>query len=149
MFFIGPRSIFCSQWYPLYQTWDGSVLPMGFKVRVDSSSPALFCHLCIMFPRVISGWLDQESNPDHSLLRRTWYHCACLTRLMTEIKVQNITFWYLRLINFVSVLKPCWSKVNITWRWGFNSRIIDHSDLPVLPPPLFLYHLCLLLVQVQ
>ena len=129
MFFIGPRSIFCSQWYPLYQTWDGSVLPMGFKVRVDSSSPALFCHLCIMFPRVISGWLDQESNPDHSLLRRTWYHCACLTRLMMEIKVQNITFWYLRLINFVSVLKPCWSYHTEMGLQFTNSRLFRFTNV--------------------
>ena len=41
-----------------------TLLPMGFKardLRVDSSSPALFCHLRTTIPRVISGCLDQAS----------------------------------------------------------------------------------------
>ena len=41
-------------------------LPMSFKVRVDQSLPALFCHLHAMIPRVISGCRDQALNPDHS-----------------------------------------------------------------------------------
>ena len=46
-------------------------LPMSFNIRVDQSSPALFCHLCTMFPRVISGCWDWASNPDCLPLRRT------------------------------------------------------------------------------
>ena len=30
-------------------------LPMSFKVRVDQSSPVLFCCLCAMIPRVTFG----------------------------------------------------------------------------------------------
>ena len=37
-------------------------LPMGFKVRVDSSLHMLFCCLCITIPRIISGCQDQVSN---------------------------------------------------------------------------------------
>ena len=35
---------------------------MGFKARMDSSSPALFCHLHTTDPRVTYGCRDQESN---------------------------------------------------------------------------------------
>ena len=35
-------------------------LSMSFKVRVDRSSPVLFCHLRAMIPRVISGCRDRR-----------------------------------------------------------------------------------------
>ena len=41
-----------------------TLLSMSFKVRVNSSSPVLFCCLYEMIPRTISGRQDRESNPE-------------------------------------------------------------------------------------
>ena len=43
-------------------------LPMGFKARVDSSSPTLFCCLCAMIPRVISGFRNQALRSQELML---------------------------------------------------------------------------------
>ena len=45
-----------------------ALLPMGFKVRVDSSLPKLFCRLCAIIPRVISGCQERASNPERSCI---------------------------------------------------------------------------------
>ena len=49
---------------------------MGFKARVDSSLPALFCHLRTMIPRAISGCWDRELKPDRSPVRHARYDCT-------------------------------------------------------------------------
>ena len=40
----------------------GMTLPMGFKAKVESWLPALFCRLCTMIPRSISGCWDWALN---------------------------------------------------------------------------------------
>ena len=73
--FCGATGTLC---FGLGMTWDLGF--MGFKVRVDSSSLALFCHLCTMILRVISCCLGWTLNPDRSPVRGTQYHCTRPTR---------------------------------------------------------------------
>ena len=40
------------------------ILPVGFKARMDPSSPVLFCHLHVVISRAMSGCWDQASNPE-------------------------------------------------------------------------------------
>ena len=77
--FIGPRYILWGNWYPLFQF--GMTLPMGFKSRVDSSSPVRFCPLCTMIPRTISGCQGWMSNPDSSPVRQEQYYSTMPLRL--------------------------------------------------------------------
>ena len=57
-----------------------TLLPVGLKVRVDSSSPALFRHLRAMILRVISGCWNRASSPDHSPQNRARYRCTSRAR---------------------------------------------------------------------
>ena len=43
---------------------------MGFKARVDSLLPELFCHLHAIIPRATSGCRDWASNPESLRLER-------------------------------------------------------------------------------
>ena len=61
VFFVGPL-VPC---FGLQMT-----LPISFKVRVDRSSPVLFCGLHSMIPRVISGCRNRASYPDDSPRRQ-------------------------------------------------------------------------------
>ena len=38
------------------------ILLMGFKGMVDSLLPVVFCHLCVMIPRAISGCQERTLN---------------------------------------------------------------------------------------
>ena len=51
-----------------------TLVPMGFKARLDSPSLVLFCHWCAMIPRTISGCQDWASNLNHSPLKRERCH---------------------------------------------------------------------------
>ena len=57
----------------------GSLCPW-LSNQGGSSSHALFCCLCSMIPRVISGCQDWALNRDRSPLKRTRYHCTNPTR---------------------------------------------------------------------
>ena len=65
-----------NHWYPPFQISDDST--HEFQSQGGS---VLFCHLCTMIPRVISGCWDQASNLDRSPVRQTQYHYASLIRL--------------------------------------------------------------------
>ena len=54
----------------------GMTLPMGFKARVDSSSPVLFCCLCTKIPRAISGCQDLKLNLDRSSVSGARCYCS-------------------------------------------------------------------------
>ena len=65
---------------------------MSFKVRVDSSSPVLFCSLHAMIPRVISGCVDRASNPDRSHVRQAQYHNVSSARLIKSIRITLLKY---------------------------------------------------------
>ena len=69
-------------------------LSMSFKVRVDSSSPMLFCCLCTTIPGATFGCWDCTSNPAHSAARRTntrpaQYHIHLSTKSDLGKKIED------------------------------------------------------------
>ena len=58
---VGPGSIFWATGTLSFRLW--MTVPMSFKVRVDSLSPALFCLLQTMIPQShLSGWPRHREN---------------------------------------------------------------------------------------
>ena len=101
-------------------------LPMSFKVRVDQSLPALFCHLCTMIPRVISGCQVQASNLDHSLWRQAQFHCTSPTQNLKKFSKILDTSLYHFAKGFIDILHgyqmvDIWKFV-VSEHWLANRR---------------------------
>ena len=67
-FFLMNRCPFCGVTGTLCFRLQKTLL-MGFKARVNLSLPVLFCGLCAIIPRAISGCQDWALNPDDSPVR--------------------------------------------------------------------------------
>ena len=64
--FVGQRSILWGHWYLCFGL--GMILPASFKVRVDRSSPALFCRLRLILILILSSLIEISEEISANIL---------------------------------------------------------------------------------